>query len=950
MKKFSRFTILSLAIAMLLIPFAGYAQVSQTTGAIIGVVTDGSGNVLPGVTVTATGPTLQGSRVEVSNAQGEYVLAQLPPGQYRVEYALGGINTIVRPNVTVSVNKRTKEDVPMQMAVTETVTVTAAQVVVDPTQTQTQQNFKEDHLKYASVGSANRSYQSVIWQAPNVNGQPGVGGIGGGNPQVGGANGAQNLYVVDGINTTDPVTHTFGPNLGFDFIQEISILTFGKDAEYRSTGGTVNVVTKSGGNNFSGSFDWRYNDPKMLESGKKFLAAAPTFFGGPPNGNPTLRFNKAAQTNKSSQPQATFGGPIMRDKLWFFVSANRPETSRQAPNTVGIQPGPRKFTGWNNFGKLTFTPIANHTFSGRFIDSYATITNALFSSLAPTEADFVQHQATRTWGLGWDGIINSRWLANVQASYSPGSLDAFPMTGDLSTPSIQDNSTSVRSQNYTSWQTRTSYRRELNASTTYYLEQFGTHAFKVGVNYDKNGFTSSNGATGDISRVAGLPSNACEVVTGDPSAFCGVQLRTNNGAPSQALIVPGNPASTVASKSTAFFVQDQWNPITPLTIRAGLRYDHLTWDTLRPVPAFKLLQPRLGLAYDIFNNGGSVIHAFGGKVIDENQLTLPSYVVPGYLNSATYTFNPATSTYSLSSNSIALSGGVADPDLKAPFSNEYSLGFTQKLFRNSSLDLTAEQRHMHHMFDDFCGIAGVEIPSSQWDFFNQCILTNLPGGINALQSEYRGVTAKLESRVGSRLDLVASWQHATSKASTGGNLTGTGLGETQNGGQIVDFYPLNFKNIFGFTTDDARNRFKLNGFYRLPLDFTVGANYYWDSGLPYSVTRSDPLGFGYTVYLEPRGSRRLPSYSQLDMQLQKDFSFRGVRASLIGSVLNVLNSETAIAVNGNAGTRAITDPATGRLFVDPNQQGGANRIAATFERPTSFQQPRRYEVGVRFEF
>ena len=950
MKKFSRFTFLSLALAILLIPASGFAQVSATSGAVIGVVTDGAGHPLPGVTVTGSSPNLQGSRVDVTNAQGEYVLPQLPGGQYRVEYTLAGVNTVVRQNVTVNVNQRTKVDVPLQLAVTETVTVTASQVVVDPTQTQTQQNFKEDHLKYASVGSANRSYQSVIFQAPTVNANPGTGGLGGGNPQVAGANGAQNLYNLDGIDSTDPVTHTFGPNLAFDSIQEISILTFGKDAEYRSTGGTVNVVTKSGGNNFSGSLDWRYNDPKMLESGKAKLAAAPTFFGGPPNGNSTLRFNKAAQTNKSDQPQATLGGPIMRDRLWFFGSVNRPETSRQAPNTVGVQPGPRKFTGWNNFGKLTFTPFNNHTFAGRFVDSYATITNALFSSLAPPEADFVQHQATRTWGLAWDGIMNSRWLASVNAGYTPGSLDAGPQTGDFSTPSIIDSATSVRSQNYTSFQSRTSYRRELNANTTYYLEQLGTHAIKVGTNLEKNGFTSVSFSTGDISRVPGLPSNACATVTGDPTAQCGVQLQYNNGAPSVAFVVPGNPPATVSSKTAAFFAQDQWNPVTPLTIRLGVRYDRITWQTARSVPAFKLIQPRLGIAYDLFNNGASVVHAFGGKIIDENQLTLPSNVFPGYSGNASYTFNAATNSYRLSTNGIFVAGSVADPNLKAPFSNEYSVGFTQRVFRNTSLDVTAERRHMHHMFDDWCGIAGPNIPSSQWVFLDTCEFTNLPNGINALQSEYQGVVAKVESRIGANLDLVASWQHASSKASTGGNLTGTGLGETQNVGGIVDFYPLNFNNIYGYTTDDAKNRIKVNGFYRLPLDFTVGANYYWDSGLPYSVTRSDPLNFGYTVFVEPRGSRRLPAYSQLDLQLQKDFHIGQLKAGLIGSIFNVLNSETAIAVNTNAGTRAITDPATGRLFLDPNQQSGPNRLSATFERPTSFQFPRRYEVGVRLEF
>src|SRR5205823_3803401 len=101
---------------------------------------------------------------------------------------------------------------------------------------------KEDQLKYASIGTAGRSYQSVLFLAPGVAAATG----GGGNPAVSGANFAQNVYLVDGLNTTDPVTHTFGPNLSFGAIQEISIQTLGKDAEYgKASGGTINVITKS---------------------------------------------------------------------------------------------------------------------------------------------------------------------------------------------------------------------------------------------------------------------------------------------------------------------------------------------------------------------------------------------------------------------------------------------------------------------------------------------------------------------------------------------------------------------------------------------------------------------------------------------------------------------------------------------------------------------------------
>jgi outer membrane cobalamin receptor len=121
-------------------------------------------------------------------------------------------------------------------------------------------------LKYASVGQVSRAYQTAIEVVPGVADQTGAGG----NPSVFGANLGQNSYQVDGLNTTDPVTHTFSLNFGFDAIQEIAIQTGGFEAEYgRAVGGIINVITKSGGNRFSGTADARYTSDKLTEQGSR---------------------------------------------------------------------------------------------------------------------------------------------------------------------------------------------------------------------------------------------------------------------------------------------------------------------------------------------------------------------------------------------------------------------------------------------------------------------------------------------------------------------------------------------------------------------------------------------------------------------------------------------------------------------------------------------------------
>ena len=935
MTKLFRLCSLVLALAILLAP-AGFAQTTINTGAMTGKVADTGGAPLPGVTVTITSPRLQGNRTEVTDANGDYTFPLLPTGTYRAEYELSGVKSQVREGIIINANQTTRSDVAMSLSVSETVTVTASQIVVDPTQTQQQTALREDRLKYTSVSAANRSFQQAIAQVAEA--------VGGGNANVAGANINSNTFLIDGINAlTDPVTHTFASNMVFDAIQEMNILTFGKDAEFRSSGGTINVITKSGGNEFSGSFDYRYQDPDFFTQTDVKYEAAPAFYGGPPVGNPALRFDKKAITDKSKQAQGTFGGPIMRDKLWFFTSAHRPETSRIAPATLGVIPGSRDFTGWNTLAKVTFTPWSNHTVAARHTNSYATITNILFSSQAGEEADGLQTQHNKNLSLSYDGVLTSRWLVNLAVSHTPASLAVAPMSGSLDLIRYSDLDTGVVFGNYNNAQGRESYRDELLGSTTYYLEQFGSHAIKFGFAIDENGFDSYNFTTGNPSLLAGLPADACSRTTGGVALDCGVTYTTRvvSGVrvPVTATVTVRNPVLGADAKGRSFYIQDQWNPIAPLTIRAGLRHDHIDWESSKPVPSFKLLQPRLGIAYDVFNNGGSVIHAYGGKIIDENQVTLPNNLNTRIVGSTTWTYNTGTQTFGFTRTTVSPSGNAVDPKLEAPFSNEYSLGFTQRLWKNTSVDVTAEKRTSHNGFGLFAGTNDpfVALP--------QPIFTACPAGrCNVVRSEFRAIVTKIESRPTRNSDVSISWTHGKSKGSTANdNAAG------QNVSGSFNWFPINFTNYFGYTPDDAKDRIKVNGFYRFPWQITLGGSFNWDSGTAYSVTKTNAAGFG-TEFLEPRGSRRFPHFHQLDLQLQKDFDIGPVKIGLIGSVINAMNKEFGTVINGNAGSRAISDSTGKKLFIDPDQVAGANRLSPTFGRYTSFQRPRRYEVGVRFEF
>ena len=909
-----------------LLPLTAFAA---TTGNVFGVVTDNTGAVLPGVTVTITGPTLQGSRQSVTNERGEYTLSLIPPGTYRVEAALAGMQSAVQSNVRVSLDTTTRTDLQLGMgAVAEAITVTADAVVVDPTQTTVQQNFGTQHLKYAAIGTAGRSYQTVLSQAPGV--------TGGSNPNVLGANLGQNNYMLDGVNTTDPVTHTFGSNLPFDAIQEVSIQTLGKDAEYgRAIGGVVNVVTKTGGNEFSGSFDARIQNQDTSESGDHYDASK--------------------QEYREFKPAASLGGPIVRDRVWFFGSVDRPDNTRVNTPRAGANwfPGARTFKGWNSLAKVTATPAANHTLSFRFTDNRADINHSRDSNLYRPEADSYQLQESTIYNLGYDAIINPQWLAQVQVGVRRGYLESGPMSGDLNTIGLTNNRTSIRWLNYTNYQGGDRDRDELIASTTYFLNAGGSHTIKAGINFDQATFNSFNNPTG-----LGVDQSLCAPQYGQPAgARCGAAYISNPPAATASVNEPGTPVQLnvityndpeeTNSELRAYYVQDEWHPITPVTLRLGLRYETIDFETPGAItPNFSMLQPRIGAAWDVFNNARTVVHGFWGQVMDDNGLTLASFLstqgaVTGRFlanTSGGWTFHSAVG---------GASGNTADPDLEPTYGEEANIGFTQRIWTNTSLDVSYVQRDTHDIFEDYCNTAD-----------GHCVVTNTPGGDpNALRSDYQGIITKIETRPFSWLSGLVSYTWAKSRGS---------VEYTQNAGTDFDFDPEHFVNTYGYMSDDARHRVKASGFVRAPFGTTLGIDATWRSGLAYNhtatLTAGNAIGYG-VVFLEPRGSRRTDSLSQLDMQLMHEFTIGRTRLGLIGSIFNVLNTETATSIGGSIGNYAncrTTGATIDTVCFDNPIFGTAAENRAGFERlrlnnttygtELSWQRPRRYEVGVRFEF
>src|SRR5437763_3266387 len=260
-----------LAAAILLIAASALAQ---TTGSIAGKVTDSSGGSLPGVTVEARSPALQGSRVAVSDLRGDYRLTLLPPGVYAVSYKLEGFAPERRVGITASLGKETTLDSALKPATSGEITVTAAAPVIDSASTGIGTNLGTRSIETLPTG---RNYSSIAQVAPGVSSDANPGNPDQNTISVYGSSGAENSFFIDGMNTTNVEYGFQGKELNFEFIREMNVKTGGYEAEYgRSTGGIINVITKSGGNQFTGDVFGYYDSDSLQQSAKSIVSATGT--------------------------------------------------------------------------------------------------------------------------------------------------------------------------------------------------------------------------------------------------------------------------------------------------------------------------------------------------------------------------------------------------------------------------------------------------------------------------------------------------------------------------------------------------------------------------------------------------------------------------------------------------------------------------------------------------
>jgi Carboxypeptidase regulatory-like domain/TonB-dependent Receptor Plug Domain len=330
-----------LAIALLALPAAAQEQ----TGSITGVVKDSTGAVLPGATVEARSPSAVGVSSAVSDAEGRYRLPALPPGTYEVTASLQGFVSAKITDAVLTLGKELKIELTLRLAgVSETVNVTAGSPLIDVKQNAAYATIERQTIERIPKG---RDFSTVLRQAPGAQDESKSGGT-----QIDGASGSENRWIIDGMDTTQLQNGTQGKTMLLDFVQEVQVKSSGYNAEFGgATGGVINVLTKSGSNAFHGSAGTYFNNDATQG------ALRPSVRFNPQHTSVTETGMVTRDDDFSTwSPVGDIGGPILRDKLWFYggVNYSKTNTARDAIFYTDPSKTNRHMTQWSDAKYLNY--------------------------------------------------------------------------------------------------------------------------------------------------------------------------------------------------------------------------------------------------------------------------------------------------------------------------------------------------------------------------------------------------------------------------------------------------------------------------------------------------------------------------------------------------------------------------------------------------------------------
>lgn len=679
-------------------------------GLVTGTVQSSDRMPLPGVAVVATSPSRQQPQTTVTDGHGVYYLRGLPPGTYRVTFTLAGFEAVVREALVIGPGELAAIDARLAPATVRTsITVTGLPVLrlAEPTIGQTLTAQQVDLLP---IG---RRPVDIAELAPGVT--PSV--VGADQVTMGGGFAYDNLFMVNGVDVADTIFGRWNDLFIEDAIDATTVVLFGLPADYgRFSGGVVNVVTRSGGNRFSGSVRETLDNPAWIAE------------------TPIER--KSGITHHSAVKasyEGTFGGPILRDRLWFFTAGRYQQTD--APNTFALGGDAYTRTETNRRGemKVTATLGGDHRLQVSAIGSRTEQANATPVNparlLGPSTL-LTRQLPQRLFAARYSGGITARLFATLQYSEkkqgfrnnggtstqiqdSPfRSMGAVPGTsGGLfyNAPYLDANDPEDRNN------------RQITGSlaSLWSTPHAGSHELKAGMEY----FVAT-GVGGNSQSSTGA------VFVTDYASMAGVPVRDGAGQVVP-LFLPGvtemwtydaSRGARVDITTTSFFLQDRWSVSPRLTVNAGVRAEIVRGDAtggLRTVDTSSVV-PRLSASYDLQGNGGMVVAGTYGEYVGRyGQVQFAANTAVGHPSEVDYVyagpagqgrafapgFDRANYTEVIYANFPLANVRLAD-DIHAPRTREATVGLSRQLGAHADVEVTYVRRSASGFVEDFLTLPG----------------------------------------------------------------------------------------------------------------------------------------------------------------------------------------------------------------------------------------------------
>jgi outer membrane receptor protein involved in Fe transport len=930
-------------LALLLVAVSAFAQ---TTATINGTATT-DGNPLPGVTVTISSPAMQGTRTAVTGAAGGYTFNGVPPGSYTVKFELAGMQTVTK-KVSVGVSQIGEANADLKVSsVSEAITVTAAAPSVLETPT-VSTNITGKTMETLPI--QNRTPVNTAALAPGVNTNTSAAG----QLSISGSPGYDNTVMVNGVVITEEVREQQLPLYIEDSIQETTVLTGAISAEYgRFTGGVVNSITKSGGNEFSGSLRSQVSSPR-------WTSRTPT----------QIAQNTLVRHFYNKFYTATLGGFVVKDKLWFFGAGRKTKTD--TPGSLRAIPGSGGFS--NTFdttgtdkryeGKLTGQPFANHNLTFSYLKDNSVTANQPFTTASYDLAQLSGRTDPINFKtIHYNGIITNNFLLEGSWSklfYGIGWGNGSQFTDFVRGTIVRNRADSNARYNSPTFcgvcdkETRNNGSWGLKSNYFLSTKGWGNQNIVAGVEDFKEHRHANNYQSGSnfrffVNSVSYSNGVFYPVVNGCPTAPC--SAAQSSSAPFffwTPIFSLQQGQSNLETQSA--YVNDRWDFNDRWSFNVGLRYDknHSVNADQNLNASDGKIAPRLSATYNVTQNGAHRVTASSSQYVSRIADGASTANAAGGVPATVYyayqgpSINPAgTPANQLVDTATALKmihdwlvsfcGGelsATNPCLKdiwapgsnsvpgysaavgklsSPYAREVTLGYGAQWIPSlyTRLDLVMRD------WKNFYSFAIDDTTPKSVDLLGIHHDVAIIGNTNLIQRKYRGAQFQSAWRKGP-FNVGLNYTYST--------LKGNDEQESATSGTVGNFpgatyYPQlrNYANLLptGYLSQDERHRARAWFGYDVPIPPAAGTlnasilqNF--DSGTPYSAVGSVDISAlkaanpqyvsapgASQYYFSSRGAYRLPSQTTTGLALNWERPI-GKVALLVHAYMNNMFNRSAV--------------------------------------------------------